>query len=149
MPKTYTGAGIGIRRMNDILLQLEDGPLTITDIMMDGPIGFDSVHKYLRQLADMGKITIQKIGRTKFYSAVPEVELIPEVFTEYVDRHLNKSSKPVGRPRKYPAKPDDPLPKNMGDWRPKQVTAPAAQVGIQRDPLVAALFGTTQAKMAA
>lgn len=136
MPKTYTGAGIGIRHMNNILKQLNECPLTITDLMMAGPICFDSIHRYLRKLLEMGKITVEKRGRTKFYSAVPGTELIPEVFTEHIDRHLNRSNKPIGRPRKTPV-PQLGAP----EWKPSRKVVAAQQIGVRRDPLVAALFG--------
>lgn len=131
MARTYARLQLGAERMNDILDMLLHRTMTLTDVVAN--FGFDrrSAHYYLCKLVEMGKIERVEPGRDRRYK-------------HYA---LVKGAMPLD----IPGKPEKPAPRKRGPKpgpRPYRETgvrqvkvAQAKQVGIPRDPMIAALFG--------
>ena len=135
--RKYTGAGIGIERMNRILDLLLFGPKTITAIIVDLDICTRAARNYLSTLLGMGKIRKERNTgtdkRMKFYSLVPGSLPIPVPELNWPRRRPLKAEK-----QKTGPKPKNRPPMALG---PHIKTVKAQNLGMSRDPLVAALFG--------
>jgi hypothetical protein len=131
MAKTQTCAIIGAERMNRIMHMLMHKTMTMGEIVAELQIRKNAVHGYITQLQWDGKVQMKIDNadrRYKFYSLVPGAVPVP-----------------IPEPKK------EDLPKKRGPrpgfaWKGNEGaqfvrTVPAQQVGMMRDPLVAALFG--------
>lgn len=134
----YQGAGIGIERMNEVLKMLREKDMPVTEISMHLDICIRATRKYVGKLMDMGKISMRRWEldpRFKLYSIVRGAVDIPSV----------EPITPRRRPRKVEKLKTGPKPRRDKEkWNEGLQTVrtvPAQQVGVQRDELVAALFG--------
>lgn len=134
----YQGNGIGIERMNAIIDMLKAKPMPVTEISMSLDICIRATRKYIERLREMGKISMQRWEldpRFKLYSLAPGALPIP----------TPEPAKPRKTPRKLVKLKTGPKPsRDKERWNEglRTVrTVPAKQVGIERDPLVAMLFG--------
>lgn len=131
MARTYARLQLGAERMNEILGALLHRTMTLTDII--ARFGFDrrSAHYYLCKLVEMGKIEQVAPGwdrRYKHYALVKGAMPLDIP---------GKPEKPA--PRKRGPKPG-PKPYREAGMRQVKITK-AGQVGMPRDPMIAALFG--------
>lgn len=134
----YQGAGIGIERMNEVLKMLREKDMSVTEISMHLDICIRATRKYVGKLLDMGKISMRRWEldpRFKLYSIVRGAVDIPSV----------EPITPRRRPRKVEKLKTGPKPKRDTEkWNgglQTVRTVPAQQFGVQRDELIAALFG--------
>lgn len=134
----YQGAGIGIERMNEVLKMLREKDMSVTEISMHLDICIRATRKYVGKLMDMGKISMRRWEldpRFKLYSIVQGAVDIPSV----------EPITPRRRPRKVVKLKTGPKPRRdkekWNDGLQTVRTVPAQQFGVQRDELVAALFG--------
>lgn len=134
----YQGAGIGIERMNEVLKMLREKDMSVTEISMHLDICIRATRKYVGKLMDMGKISMRRWEldpRFKLYSIVRGAVDIPSV----------EPITPRRTPRKVEKLKTGPKPKRDKEkWNgglQTVRTVPAQQFGVQRDELVAALFG--------
>ncbi len=140
MAGTYSRLQLGAERMNQIMDILLRRTVTLSNIVQE--LGYDrrSACYYLAKLVDLGKIQRADPGydrRYKHYELVAGA--MPLVIPGRPVKPAPRKRGPKAGPRPARAKID------------QQVKiAKATQIGIQRDPLTAALFGVTQqAKLAA
>ena len=136
--RKYQGAGIGITRMNRILDLLLFKSLTITEITLALDICDRAARNYLDKLRGMGKITMTRgtgDSRFKFYSLAPGAMPIPVPELNWPRRRalatVKKKTGPKPRPRQEKA----------ATGLQNVLRGKAVQVGVARDPLIAALFG--------
>jgi hypothetical protein len=139
--RSYQGAGIGVTRMNRILDLLLFRSMTITEITLDLDICDRAARNYLDKLRNLGKITMARGAgdqRFKFYSLVPGVMPLP----------VPTLKRPRSRPLVAVKKKTGPKPRPRGDKAAdglqRVLRGQAVQVGLARDPLIAALFGGAQ-----
>jgi hypothetical protein len=131
--RTYTGARIGILRMNRVIeMARAEGVLTIKAVAAEFDCYEQSAKKYLQRLVDLGLMTerpmLQK-NSVRLFDLVPSAQLL--------EVPVPKQHRPsVKKPRR---------PIVVDDCCRRVFTVPAAQVGMRRDPLVQALFGDRRA----
>ena len=136
--RSYQGAGIGITRMNRILDLLLFRSMTITEITLDLDICDRAARNYLGKLRDHGKITVARgedDPRFKFYSLVPGAMPYPVPELNWPRRRPLVAVKKKTGPKPCPRR--DNAPGGLQSVR----SVPAKQIGLARDPLIAALFG--------
>ena len=134
----YEGQGIGIERMNEILQMLREKDMSVTEISMCLDMCIRATRKYVAKLMDMGKISMRRWEidpRFKLYSAAKGVVDIPNVEPVIAHRRARKPVKLKTGPK--PMRDKEKWNEGLQTVR----TVPAQQVGVQRDELVAALFG--------
>jgi hypothetical protein len=136
--RQYQGAGIGVERMNEMIEAMRRAEMTIAQIALHLDICERSVKKYLVKLTALGKVAF-RLGdpdrRFKHYSTVPGVESIPVPALKWTRRRPLKDVKLKTGPK--PRRNKEAWNAGLSTVR----TVPAQQIGIQRDPLIAALFG--------
>lgn len=133
--RTYTGARVGIQRMNSIIqMARASGTLTIKFVASEFECYEKSAKMYLERLVGLGLMTERPMAAKnsiRMFDLVPDAQLIPVP-------ELPANPRPsVAKPKKRRIVID-------GSCRRVHV-APAAQLGMQRDPLVASLFGDWRA----
>lgn len=131
--RKYKGAGIGVERMNAILSLLRAKPMNISEIEKKLCLCRRACGDYIAHLLEMGKIFLADAGRDKrfkFYGAVSGATLLPVPKSIYTQSRKEEKLKTGPKPKKSP---------NVAT--PCVRYAPAQQIGVKRDPLVAALFG--------
>lgn len=138
--RKYKGAGIGVERMNAILSLIKDKPMHISEIEKRLSLCRRACGDYIAHLLEMGKIFLADAGRDKrfkFYGAVSGATLIPAPKADLSQSRKEEKHKTGQKPKKSPSVAV-----------PCVRSAPAQDVGIKRDPLVAALFGECAQKPA-
>ena len=137
MANRYAGAGGGIARMNEIMNAILLKPMSINEVAWKIDMGLRATRGYLRKLEAAGKL-ICKPGpsdkREKIYILASGAMPFDQV------RPKNPPCRPpVTTQKKRGPKPGTKKSTAAEDRRIK--TVPAQNLGMPRDPLVAAFFG--------
>jgi hypothetical protein len=140
--RTYANARVGIQNMNRVIeMARMHGVLTIKQVAHEFEYYEKSAKMYLQRLVGMGLMTerpMAKKNSIRYFDLVPGTQLIPVPELLAKPRPSVKKSRPgAANGRKKRLAPGE-------FWRCVHVV-PAAQIGMQRDPLVAALFGAGRA----
>lgn len=132
----YSLGGHGHERMNEIMNALLLKPMIITEICLKISRGQKAVRGYLRRLEEAEKILSSPgtDGREKVY----RLKLGAMPFDLQAPKSWPRRER-VAEPKKRGPKPGIKRPSYADDRKIKSI--PAQQIGMQRDPLVAAIFG--------
>lgn len=139
MAKQYTSQIITINRMNAVMNMMLSKSITLKDVIGDLNVGKRAAHFAVHSLLDMGKIKLadhQRDRRFKHYVLVPGALPVPVPELASPRRRLLTEE-----PKKRGPKPGSKGNCNAGIGERRIKAVPAMQLGISRDPLVAALFG--------
>lgn len=135
--RTYANARVGIQNMNRVIeMARTQGTLTIKAVAHEFEYYEKSAKMYLQRLVERGLMVEQPktaVNSIRYFDLVPGAQLIPLPPPPEQVRLSVKKPKPR-KPRLQPGEA----------WRCVHVV-PAVQIGIQRDALVAALFGDRRA----
>jgi len=141
--RTYSGANLGISRMNKIIdLAREHGPLAVRFVCDQLNLNEKSSVMYLHRLTDMHLMEVlprEKGNAPKLYQLLPGAQPLPVPVPVFGPRKSRaKPGSTRGRPRlKFPGEEDRMM---------RRVNyVPAVQLGVTRDPLLQAFYGDWRA----
>jgi hypothetical protein len=130
---THPRARIGILRMNRVIeMARAEGALTIKVVAAEFDCYEQSAKKYLQRLVDLGLMTERPMllkNSIRKFELVPGAQLLEVPEPKQVRPSVKKPRRPIV----------------VDEYCRRVFTVPAAQVGMQRDPLVQALFGDRRA----
>lgn len=139
MAKQYTNQIATINRMNSVMNMMLRKSITLKDVIGELDVGKRAAHFAVHSLLDMGKIKLadhQWDRRFKHYVLVPGALPVP-----VPEVRFSRRRKPHEEPKKRGPKPGSRGNGNPGVGEQRVKSVSAVQIGLMRDPLVAALFG--------
>jgi len=134
MSKPITPARV--KRLNAIMYAIQLKPMPIKALYAEVDLGRRAMLTHIRMLLDAGKIVYVESPSDRRY----KVYRIAQGALPFDVQTVKKDAPP---PKKRGPKPGSKRPVNPDYECRKVKTIAAQQIGIARDPLVAAFFGTT------